>query len=215
MNYNELLINYIDTFPVDEPITIDEIKKYFIRIVGKNNDNITKVMKNIYVYINRLIKDEKLILFTKGVYYKPIIGIFGNKKLNVNKVIEKKYLKCENVMKGYITGAYLYNKLGLTTQVPNTISIVTNECPNHNEYNNKVLNVKIRRPKIKINNDNFLYLQLLDLLNNKEKVKIEVDDEKKIIFNFIKDNSLDIENIFYYAKITNNKKAIDKLYDLG
>ena len=84
------------------------------------------MIKNIYVYINRLVKENKLSQFIKGIYYKPKKGVFGNKPLNINKVIEKKYICDEDGTKGYFTGAYLFNKLGLTTQVPKEILIVTN-----------------------------------------------------------------------------------------
>lgn len=211
MNYNELLTNYINKCPVDEPIFIEDIKEYF-KLIITNND-FTKVINNIYVYINRLVKNNTIVLFAKGIYYKPAKGTFGNKKLNINKVIEKKYLKDNTNIKGYITGAYLYNQLGLTTQISNNITIITNECPNGNEYENKLLNVKIRKPKIEINNANYLYLQLLDLIVNKDNIKIEVDNEKEIIYNFIKHNNLNWELIFKYAKLTNNKKAIEKLYN--
>ncbi len=212
MNYNECLINYINKCPYDEPIFIEEIKDYFKKII---KDNFETTFKNIYVYINRLVKENKLSQFIKGIYYKPIKGKFGNKLLNVNKVIEKKYICDEKGQKGYFTGAYLFNKIGLTTQIPKKIIIVTNECPNANEYNNKNLGVAIRKPKIEINEDNYKYLQLLDILINKDDIKIEVDNEKEIIYKFIEDNKLDFRKIFEYANKINNIKPIIKLYKLG
>ena len=86
MNYNDILIQYIDKCPYDDPIFIEEIKDYFKEIV---QDNFENTFKNIYVYINRLVKENKLSQFVKGIYYKPVKGIFGNKPLNINKVIEK------------------------------------------------------------------------------------------------------------------------------
>lgn len=80
MNYNEILIKYIDKCPYDEPIFIEDIKGYFKNYIKNNFDD---VFKNIYVYINKLVKDNKLVQFIKGVYYKP---------LNINKVIDKKYI---------------------------------------------------------------------------------------------------------------------------
>ena len=89
-----------------------------------------------------------------------------------SKIIQYKYLvdKFGNV-KGYITGANLFNKVGLTTQVPNIIDIVTNECKNNNKYANKYLNVAIRKPKIKINNENYKY-------------KLSIDEVKNILYNY-------------------------------
>ena len=212
MNYNNMLIKYIDKCPYDEPIFIDDIKKHFKKIIQNDFEN---TFKNIYVYINRLVKENKLSQFIKGVYYKPIKGIFGNKPLDINKVIEKKYLCDENGIKGYISGAYLFNKIGLTTQVSKEILIMTNECPNANDYNNKSLGVVIRKPKILVNEDNYKYLQLFDILINKDNIKIEAENEKEIIYKFIKDNELNFEKIFEYAKKINNIKPIMKLYELG
>lgn len=211
MNYNDILIKYIDKCPYDEPIFIEEIKDYFKKIV---QDNFENTFKKIYVYINRLVKDNKLSQFIKGIYYKPIKGKFGNKLLDINKVIEKKYICDNNGRKGYFVGAYLFNKLGLTTQVPKDILIVTNECPNANEYNNKRLGVTIRRPKTPINEDNYKYLQLFDILMNKDDIKIE-SDEKEVIYKYIKENELELEKIFEYANEINNLKPIIKLYELG
>lgn len=211
MNYNDILIKYIDKCPYDEPIFIEEIKDYFKKIV---QDNFENTFKKIYVYINRLVKDNKLSQFIKGIYYKPIKGKFGNKLLDINKVIEKKYICDNNGTKGYFVGAYLFNKLGLTTQVPKDILIVTNECPNANEYNNKKLGVTIRRPKTPINEDNYKYLQLFDILMNKDDIKIEAD-EKEVIYKYIKENELELEKIFEYANEINNLKPIIKLYELG
>ena len=212
MNYNDILVKFIDEYPYDEPIFIEEIKDYFKKYIFDNFDN---VFKNIYVYINRLVKEDKLAQFIKGVYYKPLKGVFGNKPINVNKVINKKYIYDQNGQKGYYSGAYLFNKIGLTTQIPAHVLIVTNECPNANDYNNKNLGVIIRKPKIDVNKDNYKYLQLFDILINKDNIKIEVDNEKEVIYKFIKENELDFEKIFEYAKKLNTIKPIKKLYELG
>lgn len=211
MNYNDMLLNFIDNCPYDEPIFIEEIKTYFKKIIADNFDN---TFKSIYVYINRLVHENKLMQFIKGVYYKPIAGAFGNKLLNVNKVIEKKYINDDYGVKGFYGGAYLFNKLGLTTQIPKEILIITNECPNNNDYYNKNLGVIIRRPKIKIDENNYKYLQLFDVLINKDDIKIEVDNYKDIIYKFIYDNNLKLEKIFYYAYKINNFKVIKRLYEL-
>ncbi len=212
MNYNDILIEYIDQCPYDEPIFIEDIKNHFKNYIQDNFDN---VFKNIYVYINRLVKDNKLNQFLKGIYYKPLKGTFGNKPLNINKVVDKKYIHDNNGQKGYFSGAYLFNKIGLTTQIPKEVLIVTNECPNTNDYNNRNLGVIIRKPKIEINEDNYKYLQLFDILINRDNIEIETEYEKEIIYKFIKDNKLEFEKIFEYANKINSLKPIKKLYELG
>ena len=57
-----------------------------------------------------------------------------------------------------------------------------------NKYENKNLNVIIRKPKIEINNENYKYLQLFDLIENKDNIGIEVDNPDEIIYNFIEEN---------------------------
>lgn len=208
MNYSKIVCEYINKYNLDEPLFLEEIKQYVINKYKKGDINI---LNNINVIINRMCKSNILKQFYKGIYY-----IFGEMPLDKNKVIIKKYIKDENGnIKGYITGAKLFNQLGLTTQVPNIINIVTNECKNYNEYKNEKLGVIIRQPKIKIDNDNYKYLQLFDIINNKDQINIEVDNEDKILYNFIEENKLDFEKIIKYARETKNKRALDKLYILA
>ena len=61
--------------------------------------------------------------------------MFGEVPLNTNKLRKLKYLEDKDGnIKGYIVGAKLFNKLGLTTLVPNVTDIVTNECKYHKQY---------------------------------------------------------------------------------
>ena len=194
MNCRNIVLNYIQNCEKNEPIFIEDIKEYIMQL---NKENI---IKTAY----------------KGIYYIPKTNIFGEVPLANSKIIQYKYLvdKFGNV-KGYITGANLFNKVGLTTQVPNIIDIVTNECKNNNKYANKYLNVIIRKPKIEINNENYKYLQLIDLIENKDNIYVEVDDMDEIIYNFIQENDLDFEKILKYARETNSKAVIEKMVILA
>lgn len=210
MNYNKIVYEYINKCNLDEPLFLEDIKQY---IINKYKSKDINMLNNINVIINRMCKKNSLKQYYKGIYYKPAKNIFGEMPLDKNKVIIKKYLNDKNGnVKGYITGAKLFNQLGLTTQVPNVINIVTNECTNCNEYKNEKLGVIIRKPKIKINNENYRYLQLLDIINNKDHVNIEVDNEDQILYDFIEKNKLDFEKIIKYARETKSRKVLEKLY---
>ena len=214
MNCRSLVFYYIQNCEKNEPIFIEDIKEYIIQFY--KDEEKEKIFNNVKEILNRLNKENVIKTAYKGIYYIPKTNIFGEVPLANNKIIQYKYLidKFGNV-KGYITGANLFNKVGLTTQVPNIIDIVTNECKNNNKYENKNLNVIIRKPKIEINNDNYKYLQLFDLIENKDNIYVEVDDMNEIIYNFIQENDLQFEKILKYARETNSKVVIEKMVMLA
>ena len=152
----------------------------------------------------------------KGIYYIPIENIFGKMLLGNRQIIQYKYImdKNENI-KGYFTGAKLFNDAHLTTQVPNILDIATNECKNFNKYENKNLNVILRKPKIAINNENYKYLQLFDLIENKDNINIEVNNPDEIIYKFIIENNLNFEKIIKYAMDTKSRTVINKILVLA
>ena len=102
----------------------------------------------------------------------------------------------------------------LTTQVPNIIDIATNECKNFNKYKNKNLNVIIRKPKIEVNNNNYKYLLLFDLIENKDNIDIEAEKPDEIIYNFIIENELNFEKIIKYAMDTKSRTVISYFHYL-
>ena len=213
MNICKIVLECIEQYPEDEPIFIEEIKKYVIQKCEK--DEKENVLKNINVILNRLKNEGIIKAEYKGVYYKPVITIFGEMGLDQTKLMQLKYLKDRNGnVKGYIVGAKLFNRLGLTTQVPNVTDIVTNECKYHKQYDEK-LRTYITKPKIEITNENYRYLQFIDILENKDNIYIEVENADEILYKIIQECNLDFEKIIKYARETNSKKILDKLFVLA
>lgn len=214
MNICKLVLKYIEQYPEDEPIFIEDIKKYVIEQYENDNKQ-ESVLKNINVILNRLKNEGIIKAEYKGVYYKPIISMFGEVPLNTNKLIKLKYIEDkEGNIKGYIVGAKLFNKLGLTTLVPNVTDIVTNECKYHKQYD-KRLRTYITKPKIEITNENYRYLQFIDILDNKDNIPIDAQNADEIIYSIIEECNLDFEKIIKYARKTNNRKVLDKLFILA
>lgn len=74
--------NILNSFFPDEPIFIEDIKKIF---TNKSRPWIDKAMKTMV--------DQKMIKrFSDGIYYIPRKTIFGDSRLDVDKIISKKYL---------------------------------------------------------------------------------------------------------------------------
>ncbi len=213
MNIYKLVLESIKQYPKGEPIFIDEIKKYVIE--KYKDEEKEKTSKNINVILNRLKKEGLVKSDYKGVYYRPEISIFGEVGCSQTRLIQLKYLKDRNGnIKGYITGAKLFNKIGLTTQVPNVTDIVTNECKYHKQYDEK-LRTYITKPKIKITNENYRYLQFIDILENRDNINIEVENANEILYKIIQECNLDFENIIKYARETKSKVAINKIIALA
>ena len=214
MNICKLVLEYIEQYPEDEPIFIEDIKKYVIGQYEEDNKQ-ENVLKNINVILNRLKNEGIIKAEYKGVYYKPIISMFGAVPLNTNKLRKLKYLEDKDGnIKGYIVGAKLFNKLGLTTLVPNVTDIVTNECKYHKQYDEK-LRTYITKPKIEITNENYRYLQFIDILDNKDNIPIDAPNADEILYRIIEECKLDFEKIIKYARETNSRKVLDKLFVLA
>ena len=212
MSICKLVLEYIEQYPENEPIFIEDIKKHIIQQCEKDNKN---VLKNVNVILNRLKNEGIIKAEYKGVYYKPIISLFGEVPLNTDKLRKLKYLEDKDGnIKGYIVGAKLFNKLGLTTLVPNVTDIVTNECKYHKQYDEK-LRTYITKPKIEITNENYRYLQFIDILDNKDNIHIEAQNADEILYRIIEECKLDFEKIIKYARETNNRKVLDKLFVLA
>ena len=76
--------------------------------------------------LNRMAVSGKIEKLSKGKYYKAEKTIFGNLE-PPQKQIVKDLLEDNGKIIGYLTGLSIYNQLGFTTQVSNTIQIGKNE----------------------------------------------------------------------------------------
>ena len=215
MDLKRNIVKFIDLYDYNVPIFKEDIKTHILKNIDEEEIDIEKLKNNLNVIIYRLIEENIIKQKIRGVYYKPTKTIFGESTISNKVLIERRFLiDAYNNIKGYIVGAKLYNMLGLTTQVPNITDIVTNECKYHKIYND-TLRINIYKPKISINNDNYLYLQLLDFIENKENINIENDNFDETIFLIIEKNNLEFEKLIKYARTTNNKKAIKKLVEIA
>lgn len=74
--------------------------------------------------IERLLKAGKIKKVSKGKFYKPKMTVFGELKPSETELL-KPYLFQDGKRIAYITGNYLYNKLGFTRQVTSKLNIAS------------------------------------------------------------------------------------------
>lgn len=156
MLYRYLLENY----GYDEPIFTDQVK-----------EDLTMNPNTVRQQFKRLADKGQIEKVQNGLYFIPEKQpLFGAPVLNVERIIQRKFLKNKNNVTGYITGTNFANQLGLTSQTAATSTVVTNNTSSIQRevtfYNNKVI---VKKPRVRITNENYQLLQVLDLLNEYDR----------------------------------------------
>lgn len=135
--------------------------------------------------LSRLTKEEKINRIEKGVFYKVKKTRFGVLNPELEEII-KSEVKSNRKITGYISGAFSYNKLGLTTQIPNVVEIVTEK-----RKPSKIIGgikIKYIQGRVKLTKANIKYLQILDALKNIKKIPdSNVEKSYKILKEKIRD----------------------------
>ena len=117
--------------------------------------------------LNRKVQAGELAKLSKGRYYKPEKTVFGTLSPSQEEVVKDLLWKGSERV-GYLTGLSVYNKLGLTTQVGNTIQIGKNDIrPAFNRGKYKIAFVKQKNP---ITKTNIPFLQVLDAIRLIKKI---------------------------------------------
>ena len=153
MLYDYILKNY----EKDEPIFLSELP-------GDSRDYVRQEMK-------KLVDDGKLESLFNGVYYLSYTTILGTKgKMSIDKYVDKKFIKSNGRVTGYITGIQLANMYGFTTQTPACIEVCSNEATTKQR---KLCidgrNLIVYKPITEITKENQTALQFLDLMTTIDK----------------------------------------------
>ena len=137
--------------------------------------------------------------FDRGIYYIPTETAFGTSLLDPRKVIEKKYVKDSSGCYGYYSGAAFLNQLGLSTQMPNTIEVCTNnEKTRSRELAIGKQRVILRRARSKVTAKNAAVLSFLELMNEMPAPYFS-EGRKKLAIEFITKNGITRRDITEYA----------------
>ena len=118
--------------------------------------------------LKRLMEYGKLMKYETGVYYLPrktALGTYTGP--SADTVARYRYISKGDAIDGYYTGNTFANQLGLTTQVPMVVEIVSNNTNSSpREINIGERRFYIRKPIVKVDSENVYVLQMLDLLKN-------------------------------------------------
>lgn len=157
------------------------------------------------------IMDGKMLpelrFYQKGIYYRAALTPFGETGIDIEQLIEDKYLKNNN---GYETGLVVLHRLGLTTQIPNERILATNKAGDCARMDKK-LGVVVRPPKVEINADNKQYLKMLDVLDILDDAPVDAEHPYKIIGEYIERLGLEYARLLAFANNYYNRNTILQL----
>jgi hypothetical protein len=117
--------------------------------------------------LSRLSKSGIIERAARGKYFKPRKTRFGILVPDENELIKLYSVKRGKTI-GYETGLSLYNKLGLTTQVPNAVVIARNVKIKDRTQDN--IKIKFVLQSIRFKSSDVVSLQLLDVLKDIKRI---------------------------------------------
>lgn len=199
MNVMECIELYIGNVEERTPIFTQEIYESVL----KEFPTAKKNMVNEYV-TRYAEKHPDFVRYKKGIYYKSKQTPFGVCGIDMTELIRKTYLYDGKKVIGYETGPSYMNKIGLTTQMPKFTFIATEN--NRLNAAGEDDGVYLIAPVMNVTENNFRYLQLLDMLDNRFKVKIENENPYMIYRSYIERYGLDYERLLNYARLYKNNR---------
>ena len=117
--------------------------------------------------VGRRVDRQELKRLEKGRFYTPKQGILGEVPVGDSELV-RDTLYSRGKRCGYITGPALYNRWGLTTQIPKTISIAANRPAQTKDFG--TIRIKIVPRRAPINDSTVPLLEILDVIRDAKMV---------------------------------------------
>lgn len=189
-------------FGVNEPIFADEVLRVF--------EGVPK--RTVYYRLAKAVEEGSLAKAGRGVYYVPTETILGPSVLPPMKVIEKEYLRDGDDVYGYWSGLMLENQMGLTTQNPSVLEIVTNKATKRVRSLGPTAGYKdvvIRQPRVEVTKSNVEVLMLLDVVTSSSLSPREVLDLKNLLDLAKRASKRDVRKIIPYYPAKTAKRLME------
>jgi hypothetical protein len=154
--------NTVDRFANGYVFTADDFP-----VRADKQNTVTKVLNN-------MVAAGQIRRLSKGRFYKPRISKFGELPPDTYQTV-KDLLEKNGKIIGYLTGYSIFNKFGLTTQVPATLQIAVRKEKKPVTRGNYRISFIIQQNTI--TKDNIPILQLLDCLRFFKSIPDAMPDE--------------------------------------
>ena len=213
--YGKYIAKYIEEADPDLPIYTANMTN---EVAGEFHIDTTQARKVVNVNMKR-IADRKDIVglkrYSKGIYFKPKKTALGDSVINPIQIVIDTYIKKDGEEFGYETGPSFLNRIGLSTQIPKYRYYATNKCKRYGDNLKEKLKVVLRKPVTVVTKYNRSYLQFLDVVQNRDKVPIDVIDKEDKLIAYIENNKLDYIKLIAFAKKYYGKEVTLQVAELA
>lgn len=155
MNITDIVNNRVDRLPRGHVFT-------YIDVLDEVNTR-----EAVIKALNRMVASGKLMKVSRGKYYKPENTPFGQLQPSEAQIV-KDLIEDNGKLIGYLTGYSVFNQLGLTTQVSNTIQIGRNQM--QTGLKRGVYTISFIKQKNTITRENTPLLKILDAIRYVKRI---------------------------------------------
>ena len=181
----------IENYKAAEPIFFSDIE-----IQGISRSAINQQFR-------KMCDEGKLTKYVNGVYYIPKESrLNGTVGINADMVAKYKYIARRGRVDGFYSGNTFANQIGISTQVPIKVEIVSNNiAAKVREISIGKRTFIVRKANIKVTEENVYILQMLGLLKNLEAYLDEdYDDAREKFQIYINSHGITREGIDLYIR---------------
>jgi hypothetical protein len=163
------------------------------------------------VKLKRMADKGEIVRVQKGIYCQVKQTVFGKVTPSIDQVMKKTLTEQNDTKIGYESGAFLMNKLGLTTLIPRDMEITTNI------YRIKLpegCNIKLKKPVLTVTDSNWKYLQFIDIVMDLPNAHINAERPELILTRYAEIQQLDGLELIFTARRYYPKKVILPIIDI-
>lgn len=187
-----MLYDYlVDNYKVAEPIFFSDIEI----------DGITRSAVN--QQLRKLCDEGKLMKYENGVYYIPKKSRLSvDVGISADMVAKYKYIARKGRVDGFYSGNAFANQIGISTQVPKKVEIVSNNiAAKVREISIGNRTFIVRKANVEVTEENVYVLQMLELLKNLDTYLDEDYADAKVKFKrFIIAHEISREDVDRYIR---------------
>jgi hypothetical protein len=215
LNVKNLITEFIDAKQPPQAITTSALLFHIAQQTGKNKN---EFRRSASAALSNLLKTRPdFRRFKKGIYYRTEKTVLGDLLFDYASFVYRKYLTDGDDIIGYETGASLINRYGLNTAVPAHKYVATNKYKGRGAKEIPRVNLYKTKPIAAVNKDNYLYLQILEIVKaivNKTEWIMDENPRVKVYWLISKRLRLDEERLARYASECKIKGLVEELKNI-